>query len=83
MWIRSLIIILALTSTSAFAHHSVAVNFDSNKLVEAEGTITKVSWQNPHILFTISVADGTEWELETHSLSIMRRMNSPESFVEW
>ena len=82
MLIRSLIIMLALTSASAFAHHSVAVNFDSNKLVEAEGTIIKVSWQNPHILFTISVADGTEWELETHSLSIMRRMDSPESFVE-
>jgi hypothetical protein len=82
MRIRHLFILFALTSASVFAHHSTAVKFDQSKIVEAEGEITKVSWQNPHILFTISAADGTEWELETHSVSILRRMDSPESFVE-
>jgi hypothetical protein len=82
MWIRRLFIVLVLTSTPALAHHSVAVNFDSSKSVEAEGTITRIAWQNPHILFTIAASDGTEWELETHSVSIMRRMDSPDSFVE-
>lgn len=82
MRIQCLFILFALTSASALAHHSTAVKFDQSKTVEAEGEITKVSWQNPHILFTISAADGTEWELETHSVSIMRRMDAAESFVE-
>ncbi len=38
-----------LVSTSvALAHHAFAAEFDANKPVTLEGTLTKVVWANPH-----------------------------------
>lgn len=64
------------------AHHSVAASFDPEQTVEAEGVITAVAWRNPHILFTLTSADGSEQILDSHSLSIMRRLGAAEPFVE-
>ena len=33
------------------AHHSFAAEFDTAKPVKMTGVVTKVEWQNPHILF--------------------------------
>src|ERR1700758_3141212 len=41
----------------AFAHHSFAAQYDSNKPVTLKGTVTKVEWQNPHTYFYIDVKD--------------------------
>jgi hypothetical protein len=40
----------------AFAHHSYA-GFDPDERTVFEGTLTDISWGNPHILFTVD--DGT------------------------
>ena len=74
--------LLALTSVPAPAHHSVVANFDAGTTVEAEGVISDIAWRNPHILFTLTTADGTDVTLDTHSLSIMRRLGASEPFVE-
>ena len=66
----------------ALAHHSVVANFDAETTVEAEGVISNIAWRNPHILFTLTTADGEELTLDTHSLSIMRRLGAAEPFVE-
>ncbi|MBT5031626.1 MAG: hypothetical protein HOM55_04950 [Proteobacteria bacterium] len=81
MWIRRLCVLLALTSAPAFAHHSTSVNFDQSTTIEVEGEITEIAWRNPHILFTLTSADGAKWQLATHSLSILRRMDAAESFI--
>ena len=36
----------------AYAHHAFSANFDVDKLVEVEGQITALHWQNPHVLMT-------------------------------
>ena len=75
-------VLLGLVSAPAIAHHSVAANYVPSRTVQLEGEITAVAWRNPHITFTVTVTDGAEWELATHSLSIMRRLDAVEPFVE-
>ena len=82
MWIQRFSVLLAIVSAPAIAHHSVAANYDPSTTVMVEGEITEIAWQNPHIAFTLTATDGAEWELATHSLSIMRRIDAVESFVE-
>jgi len=82
MWTHRLICLLALGAAPATAHHSVAANFDSSGTVESEGIVARVAWRNPHILFTITTPDGRELDLETHSLSIIRRLGAAEPFID-
>jgi len=39
------------------AHHSFAAEFDAQKPIRLTGTITKVSWTNPHSFFYLDVKD--------------------------
>jgi len=64
-----LIAILLLFATTVFSHHSFMSEFDLNKPVTLEGTVTRFVWMNPHALFNIDVMDRngkvTNWTLET------------------
>ena len=63
----------------AFGHHSPFIFFDPSTTIEAEGTVTRVHWRNPHVMFTVD-AGGTSWEIEANSVSILRRMDlGPEA----
>jgi hypothetical protein len=68
----------ALAAPSANAHHSFAAEFDANSPIELTGTVTKVSWANPHTFFYIDVTtpkgDVENWALEMGSPNgLMRR----------
>jgi hypothetical protein len=69
---RSVLLGLVLPSAAA-AHHSFFGRFDTLSLVELEGEVTEVLWRNPHAYFSVR-ADGVLWEIETSSLTVLKRM---------
>jgi hypothetical protein len=64
---------------SAGAHHA-PTEFDFANVIEIEGTIVEVKWQNPHVAFKVR-AHGAQgqpviWEIEGSSVSMLRRTNA-------
>lgn len=75
----SILPLAALLPVSTSAHHAFAGVFDMANLIEIEGRITEVLWRNPHVRFSVQTSDGETWNVETNSVSIIRRMDiSPE-----
>jgi hypothetical protein len=57
------------------AHHSIAVGFDLTKPAHIEGTVQKVDWVNPHVIFTVRGKDATgesvEWRVEASPIKLL------------
>src|SRR5205814_9809877 len=47
---------LCLSTAPAFAHHSVAANFDASKAMDIVGKVKEVEIRNPHSQITLEVA---------------------------
>jgi hypothetical protein len=77
MRIASVTLVGFVLSCAAFGHHSFDAEFDSEKAVSLDGTITKVEWINPHSYIYIDVAgkDGkvTNYAVEGGPVGMLRR----------
>jgi hypothetical protein len=62
---------LLLAAMPALAHHSFKAQYDESQMVTVSGTVTKVSWRNPHVLVFVDVKDDAgkvaNWEMELAS----------------
>ena len=74
--------LLILSGSLANAHHAAAPFYDRSRVVEVEGEITEVLWQNPHIRFTLRDDGGRDWDIEATSVSIMSRWGLDGDIVE-
>ena len=72
--LRSLCLLagLVLIASAAYAHHSVAAEFDPDMTVMAKGILSKVDWINPHTYFSFDVKqpDGKVITIESRSTSV-------------
>jgi hypothetical protein len=61
----------------AIAHHSVAGEFNVNKIVQLNGVVSEVEWANPHIYIHLDVKNAagavTTWRLESVPVGMMRK----------
>ena len=75
--------IVLVAAVDASAHHSRAYFYDSNRVIEAEGVITRILWRNPHTRFWMQDDNGEEWELEsTPPATLARHGLGPEALAE-
>ncbi len=55
-------------SSQVAAHHAFAAEFDADKPIDLQGTVTKIKWVNPHSWLYFDVTDGqgkvTNWGVE-------------------
>ena len=74
-------VVLALVGAGAMvslsAHHAFAAEFDANKPVKFEGTVTNMQWTNPHVWLHLEVKkpDGTleSWAFEAGTPNVLFR----------
>jgi hypothetical protein len=70
-------ILAALSTPSAFAHHSFAAEYDGSKPITLKGKVTKFEWVNPHSWVYLDVTDDkgvvANWACETAPPNMLYR----------
>lgn len=76
-WLVLVVAALGLTALPSLAHHSFAALYDTSKPVTLRGTVTRVDWTNPHVIFYMDVRDETgktsNWAFEVGSPNTLMR----------
>ena len=75
--LAGLVLLVVAGAAPADAHHSFAVYFDDQTIIQATGSVTNFRFTNPHaiISFTVKNAKGQvePWRAETNAVTLLRR----------
>jgi hypothetical protein len=66
------LVLLAFVTVPAWAHHSIAAEYDEKKPVTLKGAVTKFDWTNPHVFVLLEAADAN-WTVELPSRIELKR----------
>ena len=71
-------------TASLSAHHWFNASYESGKVIELTGVVTRFDWKNPHALFYLDVADErtgrtTHWIMEMGSPNSLARIGWSKS----
>jgi hypothetical protein len=62
---------LLVAALPVLAHHSFKAQYDESQPITLKGRVTKIDWNNPHVLMYLDVKDDqgkvANWELELAS----------------
>ncbi|MBZ5632959.1 MAG: hypothetical protein LAO55_07490 [Acidobacteriia bacterium] len=67
---------LLLAAAPVLAHHSMAAKYDTQQSILLKGTVTRISWENPHVHLYLQAEDkggpnaGWEFELGSPNLQL-------------
>jgi hypothetical protein len=80
---KRVVSLVVLTATMAYGHHSGS-EYDRSRVIEIQGKLLEIAWQNPHVHFAVLSKDASgkaiTWDIEANSLSILRRTDAtPEN----
>ena len=68
---------LFMAAAPLLAHHSGITIYDQNKTITLTGTVKKVDWVNPHIIWYLNVTDESgkviTWSIEGGAPSSLHR----------
>jgi hypothetical protein len=74
----AVVLTLSIFAGSLSAHHGRGSTYDNQKEVSLKGTVTAVSWRNPHIAIFIDVKDESgkvvNWAIEHSNVSQLARL---------
>ncbi|MCU1338989.1 MAG: hypothetical protein JWO19_4570 [Bryobacterales bacterium] len=59
-----------LAVTPLLAHHPLAATYDTRQTIVLKGTVTKISWANPHVRLYLQAPDAP-WEFEMGSPNLL------------
>ena len=72
-----LVLAVGIVATPAFAHHSFAVFFDDQTIIQVTGSVTDFRFTNPHAIISFSVKNAQgqiePWRAETNAVTLLRR----------
>ena len=75
-----------LVASSAWAHHNMSASFNFDDRVTITGSLTKVSWTNPHTYLSVESQSGDTagqaWSMEGPSPSFFRSRDIARSEFE-
>jgi hypothetical protein len=77
VFVLGVAVLLLGTAVPSYAHHGFNVEFDASKCMDLHGTLTNLTWENPHAYFDMEVKDDSgkamSWHLEMITPNALKR----------